>query len=152
MRKQLDVALSNASLRPLRLACYGRLEEDAEHLLEALQMAIRHNTREAWAAYVRVSRTGTLLDLVGWTNHDARNQIKLTHHSDLDLAIDVLRDEAATESAIRAAAIQDAAAEDAKCATAREMEIHNILEAMEAARAAAIIERAATFAAEPPSA
>lgn len=150
MRKLIDFTLNNAALTPLREACYSRMLEHAEQLHDVLELGMRQSSRDAWAAFTRLQCTGNLLNRIGWTDDDDRNQVKLTGHLEVELAISVLRDEAGTESAVRGAALEDNATEEADRATKRELAIHNILTGLEAALAANSVARAAACAAEPP--
>ncbi len=152
MRKPINVKLNDAALTPLREACYERLATNNERVAQALEFGDPSGSRDVWAAHAYLARTATLLDRIGWTSQDHRNQVTLASHADVELAIDVLRDEAAAESANRAAALEDKAtdaAQAAERATARELAIHNILAGLEAGLAAAAVARAASIAAEP---
>lgn len=141
MRKNIKITLNSPAICPLRYGCYGRLELDAQQLTQALEAGTPQHSRSAMAAYDRLQRTAGLLNRIGWTHDDHRDQITLTDHTDLDTAIQALREEAAAESATRTAALEDHATREADRATRRELAIHDILNALEAAHADATIDR-----------
>jgi hypothetical protein len=144
MRKKIKITLNHQAVVPLRRALYGRLEMDVQELSQMLDDGAPQHSRQAMAAYIRLQRTGGLLNRIGWTHDDHRHQITVDQHADLDVAIEALREEAAAESAIRTAALEDKAAEEAERATKRELIVHDILTGLEATQAAATIDRAAT--------
>jgi hypothetical protein len=141
MRKNIKITLNSAAISPLRHGCYGRLELDAQQLTHALEEGIPQHSRAAMAAYDHLQRTVGLLNRIGWTQDDHRHQITLTDHADLQTAIQALREEAAAESAIRTAALEDNAPQDAERATRRELAIHDILTSLETAQADATVDR-----------
>lgn len=152
MRKKISVTLNQVALTAVRRACYGRIELDVQHIEQTLETGVPQRTRHTMAACAHLQRTQGLLDRIGWTDDDDRYQITLDNHQDVDLTIAVLREEAAAESATRAAALEDKATNDAERATKRELAIHEILSGLEAAQAAAIIDGAAATVVQQPSA
>jgi hypothetical protein len=152
MRKPINITLNGAALTPLRHACLSRLERDNDRLGDVLPHVDRERRRDVWAAFTRLECVGSMLHRIGWTEQDTRERIKLTSHPEVALAIDMLRDEAATESATRADALECDAPDEAARATTRELAIHNLLNNLEAALNAATVSRATTFSAAPPAA
>jgi hypothetical protein len=152
MRKKIKITLNHQAVVPLRHALYARLAMDVQEIAQVLDDGAPQHSRQALAAFTRLQRTGGLLNRIGWTHDDYRHQITVDQHADLDVAIEALREEAAAESAIRTAALEDKAAEEAERATKRELIVHDILAGLEATRAAATIDSVATTITERPPA
>jgi hypothetical protein len=151
MRKTFSHTLHLPALDILRRACYARMELDIQYIGATLETGMPQRTRHAMAANDHLKRTAGLLDRIGWTEDDIR-PATLNNHQDVEHAITVLRDEAAAESAVRAAALEDKATNAADRATHRELAIHDILTSLEATLDAAIINGVAAAVAEHPSA
>ncbi len=130
---RLEIVLSGAAVVPLRSAAYTRLEHDLEVLEQALVMVPdRAVDRKAWAAYMRLTRTGGLLDRTGWTYEEQRGEVKLDCYEDIQLAQAMLRDDLRTEGNVKAAAISDGSAASADAASRRELVIYDTLTGLEA--------------------
>lgn len=142
MRKTFSHTLNLPALDILRHACYARMELDMEYIAATLETGMPQRTRHTMAANAQLQRTTGLLNRIGWTEDDIRPAI-LNNHQDVEHAIRVLRDEAAAESAVRAAALEDKATSAANRANERELAIHDILAGLETALDAAIINRVA---------
>lgn len=152
MRKPINLTLGQASLAPLRRACYGRMAHDADWLQTAARSAAVCSNRDAWVAFSELARTAGLLDHIGWTNIDERDEVKLTSHAAVTFAISVLRDEADALSMIRASALEDQAIDQTERAAALERSVQSTLADLQDAQAAATVATAATFSPEPPAA
>lgn len=127
------ITLSAAAVVPLRSAAYGRLERDIERLEDALVMVRdRAVDRKAWAAFMRLGRTGALLDRTGWTYEGCQMQVKLLCVEDVALALDVLQDELAAESRVKAAALSDGSEAATMASSRRELAIYDALTGLEA--------------------
>lgn len=132
------ITLSAAAVVPLRSAAYTRMEHDLEMLEQALVMVPdRAVDRKAWAAYMRLLRTGALLDRTGWTYEQQRGEVKLASQEDVQLAQAVLRDDLRTEGNVKAAAISDGSEASAMAASRRELVIYDTLTGLEALAATA---------------
>lgn len=127
------IGLSAGAVGSLRCAAYSRLERDVEVLDAALVMAAdRAVDRKAWAAFMRLLRTGGLLDLTGWTSGEYRGQVKLARAEDVALSLELLRDELAAESVVKAAAVADGSEACTLAASRRELAIYDALTGIEA--------------------
>ncbi len=134
----LAITLSAAAVVPLCAAAYTRMEHDLETLEQALVMVPdRAVDRKAWAAYMRLLRTGGLLDRTGWTHEEHRGAVKLVCYEDVQLARAVLRDDLRTEGNVKAAAISDGSQASADAASRRELVIYDTLTGLEALAATA---------------
>jgi hypothetical protein len=127
------IALSAAAVVLLRSAAYTRLERDCEAVDHALLLSPdRAVDRKVWAAFMRLMRTGALLDRAGWTYEQQRGEVKLDCQEDVHLALAVLRDDLATEGNVKAAAISDGSEAAAMAASRRELAIYDTLTGLEA--------------------
>lgn len=131
MPKTIRAALDQPALPHLRLACYGRLQLDADRLSQALDQAQPQGSHRAQAAYVRLRRTTRLLDRVGWTDSDEGREVTLDSAACIDLAATVLRDVLGLERSIEAAALAEGAAAQAVRARARERAVHQALKRLQ---------------------
>jgi hypothetical protein len=132
-----NVRLNRAALRPLRRACYARLELDLDGLNEALESASRTRSRDTWAAFTRLARIGGLLDRAGWTEQESSERITLDSKTDVALARALLQDELEAESADKATALDEGSEREAAQAARRELEVYDALTGLEAIAATA---------------
>ncbi len=127
------IVLSRGAVLPLRSAAYTRMERDLEELDQALVLVPdRAVDRKVWVAFMRLMRTGALLDRTGWTYEQHRGEVKLDCCEDVQLAQAVLRDDLATEGNVKAAAISDGSEASAMAASRRELAIYDTLTGLEA--------------------
>jgi len=132
---QHTIPLNAKAAEPLRQAAYTRLEQDIQRLETAILTTRRARNRKAWNAYMRLTRTASLLDRTGWTHHQREPVVLDAEH--LAIARAALRHELDAESDTKATALAQGAHDAAQAATERALILYEALNALEADTAAA---------------